>query len=211
MPSRFVRNCPGCAISAGTDRSVILPIESRSSVTGAARRAAIGGVDLNRIVEDFERQARRLGRFLGEHDRTRAGIEHHRDARAVDLGRDRETAAAAARNFDRAPPGRCATRHELGEHPVGDIAQLETIGVSQQKEQRDGRPDEHRFEDVGKTLAKQRERDEPDEDQRRDLGFERRVLEMGEFVERHLILPQHEDEHGNRQRSEQDPEEAAHG
>ena len=38
MPSRFVRNCPGCAISAGTDRSVMAPIEMRSSVTGAALR-----------------------------------------------------------------------------------------------------------------------------------------------------------------------------
>jgi hypothetical protein len=64
---------------------------------------------------------------------------------------------------------------------------------------------------VGKTLAKQRERDEPNEDRRRDLGFERRALEMGEFVERHFILLQHQDEQGNRQRSQQDPEEAAHG
>jgi hypothetical protein len=34
---------------------------------------------------------------------------------------------------------------------------------------------------------------------------------MGEFVERRFVLPQHQDEQGNRQRSQQDPEEAAHG
>src|SRR5262245_17374167 len=37
MPSRLVRSCPGCAISAGTARSVMPPIDKRSSVTGAAR------------------------------------------------------------------------------------------------------------------------------------------------------------------------------
>ena len=37
MPSRLVRSCPGCAISAGTARSSIEPTAIRSSVTGAAR------------------------------------------------------------------------------------------------------------------------------------------------------------------------------
>ena len=37
MPSRFVVNWPGCAISAGTERSMMPPTTSRSSVTGAAR------------------------------------------------------------------------------------------------------------------------------------------------------------------------------
>ena len=37
MPSRLVRNCPGCAISAGTARSSMPPTVMRSSVTGAAR------------------------------------------------------------------------------------------------------------------------------------------------------------------------------
>jgi len=37
MPSRLGRSCPGCAMSAGTERSMMPPIDSQSSVTGAAR------------------------------------------------------------------------------------------------------------------------------------------------------------------------------
>src|SRR6266849_8038912 len=37
MPSRLTRSCPGCATSAGTERSTIEPTAMRSSVTAAAR------------------------------------------------------------------------------------------------------------------------------------------------------------------------------
>ena len=37
MPSRLVRSWPGCAISAGTERSTMPPTARRSSVTEAAR------------------------------------------------------------------------------------------------------------------------------------------------------------------------------
>ena len=64
--------------------------------------AAVGGVDADRIVEHFERQAGGLGVVAGEHDRARAGIEHHGDPRAVDLRGDGEIAADW-----RARPRRC--------------------------------------------------------------------------------------------------------
>ena len=77
MPSRFVRSWPGCAISAGTERSTMPPTASRSSVTGGGAGAAVGGVDADRIGQNFERQAGGLGGLLGQHDGARAGVEHH--------------------------------------------------------------------------------------------------------------------------------------
>ena len=100
MPSRLTRSCPGCAISAGTARSTMPPTARRSSVTGGGAGAAVGGVDIDGIGQHFERQARGLGGLLGQHDRARAGVEHHGDARAVDLRRHLEVAAAAAHDLD---------------------------------------------------------------------------------------------------------------
>ena len=57
--------------------------------------AAVGGVDIDRVVEHLDRQAGGLGRFLGEHHRACAGVEHHRHSRAVDVRSHGEVAAAA--------------------------------------------------------------------------------------------------------------------
>ncbi len=78
MPSRLVRNCPGCAISAGTARSMMPPTDEPVERDRRGAGAAVGGVDVDRIVQHFERQAGGLGGLLGQHDRARAGVEHHR-------------------------------------------------------------------------------------------------------------------------------------
>ena len=68
-------------------------------------RAPVGGVDVGRVGEHFERQAGGLGVVAREYDRAGAGIEHHGDARAVDLRGYVEVAAGRARNLDGAPVG----------------------------------------------------------------------------------------------------------
>jgi hypothetical protein len=113
------------ALGDASDRH---PIERDRRGAGAA----VGGVDVDGIGEDFEREPRRLGRLVGQHDGARAGVEHHRDVSAVDLRRDRETSAAAARDLDGAPPGGGATRQELGEDALCDVGEFEAIGIPEQ-------------------------------------------------------------------------------
>ena len=50
-------------------------------------------------VEQFQRQAGGLRGLVGQHDRGRAGVDHHRRVDAVDLGAQREFAAGAARDL----------------------------------------------------------------------------------------------------------------
>ena len=163
MPSRLVRNCPGCAISAGTARSTMPPTPSGQRHRGGAR-AAVRGVDA-RIVQHFERQAGGLRGFLRQHDRARAGVEHHRDARAVDLGRDLEFAALAARDLDRAAARRRAAGHEFGQHAVADVAQIEAVGVADRQHQPDHDPEHRGLKRLREALAKQRQHRAADEDQ----------------------------------------------
>ena len=101
---------PGCAISAGTARSTMPPTARRSSVTGGGAGAAVRGIDLHRIGQQLERQAGGLGGLLREHDGARAGVEHHGDARAVDLRRHLEIAAAPAHDLHRRARCACAAR-----------------------------------------------------------------------------------------------------
>ncbi len=131
MPSRLTRSCPGCAISAGTARSTMLADRDAVERDGGRAGAAVRGVDLHVVGQQFERQAGGLGGILGQHHRARAGVEHHRHPRAVDLRRHLEVAGAAAhdlhgalaalrgrgpasarpspgRRCRAAPPGRCS-------------------------------------------------------------------------------------------------------
>src|SRR5262249_15122174 len=158
----------------------------------------------------FEREARGLGGLVGEDDGARAGVEHHGNVRAVDLRGNRESSAARARDFDRPSPRCGTTRDEFGEHPLADLAQLETIGVSERQERRDHHPDEDGFERVGKTLPKQRQRDQADQREGHDLRFERRGIEPRELLQRRFILLQHEHQQHDGQNGKQDPEQAAH-
>ena len=127
------------------------------------------------------------------------------------MRRHREAAAACARDFDRAPPGYGTAGNELGEHPVGHLAQLETVGISKREQRREHQPNEGRFEHTGKTLAKQNQRDQPDERRRHDFGFPRRAVESRKFGQGRFILLQHEHEKCDGENGEQDPEQAAHG
>ncbi len=78
MPSRLVRKLAGLrdqrrhrALDDAADREAV-------ERDGGGAGAAVGGVDLHRVGQHFERQARGLGGLLGQHDRARAGVEHHR-------------------------------------------------------------------------------------------------------------------------------------
>ena len=97
MPSRLVLSWPGCATSASTERSTMPPIAMRSSVHRRRARAAVGGIDVGRVGEHFERQAGGLGVLAGQHHRARAGIEHHGDGAPLILRGHVEIAAECAR------------------------------------------------------------------------------------------------------------------
>ena len=101
-------------------------------------------------------------------------------------------------------------RDELGHYPVGHLAQLEAIGISEREQRRDHDPDESGFERVGETMPKQCERDQANQRKRHDLRFERRGIEPGEFCQRRFIPLQHEHKQRDRQDGKQDPEQAAH-
>jgi len=137
-------------------------------------------------------------------------VEHHGNVGAVDLRRHRESPAARARDFDRPSPRCGTTGDELGQHPLADLAQLETIGVSERQERRDHHPDEGGFERVGKSLPKQRQRDQADQRESHDLRFERSAIEPGELRQRRFILLQYEHEQRDGKNGKQDPEQAAH-
>ncbi len=99
MPSRLVFICPCGTTSAGTERSTSLPIDE--AVERQPRRLGVsaGGLDIDVIFEQFERQPGGLRGLIGQHHRGRAGIDHHRRGDAVDPGLQREFAALAARDL----------------------------------------------------------------------------------------------------------------
>ena len=105
MPSRLFLSWPGCATSAGTERSINAADREAVERHRRGARAAVGGVDVDRIVQHLDRQAGGLGGLLRQHHRARAGVEHHRHPRAVDVRGDREIAAAPAHDFDVARRG----------------------------------------------------------------------------------------------------------
>ena len=74
MPSRLVRSCPGCAISAGTARSTMRADRDPVERHGRGAGAAVRGLDRDRIVQEFERQAGGLGGLLRQHHGARAGV-----------------------------------------------------------------------------------------------------------------------------------------
>ena len=121
MPSRLFLSWPGCATSAGTARSVRPPIAEAVERDRRGARAAIGGIDIDRIGEHFDRQAGGLGGFLGQHHRACAGVEHHRDARAVDAAyATAKSPPLPAHDFDRAAMRRGAAGNQFGQHAVAD-------------------------------------------------------------------------------------------
>ena len=99
MPSRLVFICPCGTTSAGTERSTSLPIGE--AVERQPRRLGVsaGGLDVDVIFEQFQRQAGGLGGLIGQHHRGRAGVDHHRGGDAVDPGLQREFAALSARDL----------------------------------------------------------------------------------------------------------------
>ena len=92
------------------------------------------------------RQTGRLGGFLREHHRARAGVEHHRYLGAVDLGADREIATMAAHDFDAAAVPGDVARHQFGHHAVADVAQFEAVAVADHQQQADHRPEQQGLE-----------------------------------------------------------------
>ena len=103
--------------------------------------AAIGGVDVDRVVEHFERQAGSLGVLAGEHNRARAGVEHHRYPRAVDLRRSMAKSPPLVRATSTVRPCEIdVAGHKIGQHPVGDIVELEAVGVADHEQRARRRP-----------------------------------------------------------------------
>ncbi len=59
-----------------------------------------GGLDIDVVFEQFQRQAGGLGRFIGQHDGRRAGVDHHRSVDAIDPGLQRKFTTLPARDLD---------------------------------------------------------------------------------------------------------------
>ena len=70
----------------------------REAIQRQPRRLGVAADGLERhvVVQQFEREPRRLGGLVGEHHGGRAGVDHHRHLDAVDPGVEPEFAAVAA-------------------------------------------------------------------------------------------------------------------
>ena len=85
----------------------------------------------------------------------------------------REVAAMVAHDFDIAATAGNVTRHQFRHHAVGDIAQLEAIGVADHQQQADHRPEQGRLQRLRKALAKQHEHQSTEKDHQRKLEHQR--------------------------------------
>ena len=212
MPRRLVRNWPGCTISASTERSSRPPTARRSSVTWRGAGAAVGGVDAHRIVEHFERQAGRFGVLLRQHDRACAGVEHHRYAHAVDARRNVEIAGTGARDFHGAAMRDHMAGNEFGEYAIGDIAELEAIGIADHQNQADHDPQQRRGDGLGETLAEHRQHGGAEEHQDRELVGERAEIVGGQRADPAFAALGDDDQNGDQNADQEKPKQAlAHG
>ena len=177
--------------------------------------AAVRGVDLDRIGQHFERQAGGLGGLLRQHDGAGAGVEHHRDARAVDLRRHLEIAAAAAHDLDRSAAAHGgAAGHQLGHHAVADVAQFAAIGVADHQHEADHDPEQRGLERLRQPFAEQHQHQPADEHDQRELDRPARRSRRSQQRRRSASWSWRAISDDERQRNadQQDPEQAAaHG
>ena len=213
MPSRLVRSWPGCAISAGTERSTMPPTARRSSVTKRGAGAAVRRIHLDRIGQQLQRQAGGLGGLLGEDHGAGAGVERHGDSRAVDLRRHLEIAGAPAHDLHRSLAAQCgAAGHQLGHHALADAAQLAAIGVDEHQHEADHDPEQRRFERCRKAFSEQHQHCAADEHHKRQVVGQRAPVIGRKAGDRVLAVARDDDDERERNPDQQHPEQtAAHG
>jgi hypothetical protein len=118
-------------------------------------RAAVCSINIDRIVEHFDWKAGSLGGFLRQYDGTRAGIEDHRDPRAIHMCGKCEVAAMTSHHFDVSPVSCHVTGYQLGNHTVCNVAELKAVAVTNYKQQADHSPKESGLDCFRKAFAKQ--------------------------------------------------------
>jgi len=119
--------------------------------------------------------------------------------------------ATLLRELDRASARRSATGHELDQHPVADVVELEAVGVGEDQQERDHHPEQRGGERLGEILAEDRQHRAADQNDEADL-----VNEGGHVVGREraghagaVAREQHDQRQGER---EDDPgKQTAHG
>src|SRR5215211_5878934 len=180
---------------------------------GRRAGAPICRLDVDVVRQKFERQAGGLGGLLGQHDRTGASIEHHRDVGAIDHDRYLEIAAAGARDLDacaalRGPPG-----NEFGQDTIADFAQLDTVGISGGEKEGDHHPEHGGFERLPESVAEQGQHEAAEEDDERNLDRQRSEVVGLQTGDRAGVVADDEDEKREPEAEKQEPEEttAAHG
>ena len=173
-------------------------------------RAPVRGVYVDGVIEEFERKPGGFGRLLGENHRARPRVEHHWDARPVDLRGKREASAAAARDLDGSSLADRPAGDELGEHLLTDVAQFEPVRVPKHQQQYEHDPEQGRFQHIGEAPAKQRQSHYPSGHKSGDLDAMRGDIEVCELGQCGLVLSQHQDEQGDSQDGEQNQEQPAH-
>ena len=141
MPSRLSPSAPLRATSAATLRTTIGPTATRSSRTSAALAAPLA-VTTSTSNSSRARVEAELRRVLGaQHDGRGAGVEQHRDARAVDRRRHDEFAAEAAVDDHLAASADLRLAgEEFAHQPFGEIGGFEAIGVDADQAEDDRRP-----------------------------------------------------------------------
>ena len=115
MPSRVVPSMPRSLTDAGTSRTVMSPMLTRSRVTGATRAMplAVRTCCVKSRVAHVDAGA--AGVLVGQGHLGGAGVDHHLDASAVDLGCDVVVAVGAGAQLDRpARRARAAGSERLG-------------------------------------------------------------------------------------------------
>jgi len=94
---------------------------------------SVRSIDVDRVIQNFDWQTGGLGGFLREHYGTGSSIENHWDPRSVDMSGNCKISAMTTDDFDVTAMTGHVTRYKLGHDAVGDLAQLETVTVTDDK------------------------------------------------------------------------------
>jgi len=133
----------------------------------------IGSIDIDRVIQNFDRQTSGLGGFLRQNDRAGPSIEYHWNSRSIDMCGDCKIAPMTTDDFDvRAVTG-YVTRDKLGHDAVGDLPELEAVAVTDDNEQPDDGPEQGCLDGLRKPLAEQRQDQAAEENQQYDFQGKR--------------------------------------
>ena len=119
---------------------------------------------------------------------------------------DVEVAIEGAGYLHGAAAGDDVAGEELRHHPVGDVAQLEPVGVTDDQDQRQRDPDEHGDERLRETPAEHDQRRAAEKDQQRAPVDQRAEIAARQRSDGSFAVAGDQDEKADEQAAQQKPQ-----